>query len=159
MKSSWSAIKTIAVNRKAFHDYEILDKIEAGIALAGTEVKSIRAGQVTLKDSFVEIQNQEAFLLRCHITPYLNASFFNHEPERKRKLLLNKREIHRLDQKVKERGFSIIPLQVYLTPKGIVKIEIALARGKRAYEKKQKLKERDIKREMDRDVQRFKNKK
>jgi SsrA-binding protein len=152
-------MKTIAVNRKAFHDYEILDKIEAGIALAGTEVKSIRAGQVTLKDSFVEIQNQEAFLLRCHITPYLNASFFNHEPERKRKLLLNKREIHRLDQKVKERGFSIIPLQVYLTPKGIVKIEIALARGKRAYEKKQKLKERDIKREMDRDVQRFKNKK
>jgi len=152
-------MKTLALNRKAFHDYEILDKFEAGIALAGTEVKSIRAGQVTLKDSFVEIHDQEAFLLRCHITPYLNASFFNHEPERKRKLLLNKREIHRLDQKVKERGFSIIPLQIYLTPKGMVKIEIALVRGKRAYEKKQKLKERDIKREMDRDVQRFRNKK
>jgi SsrA-binding protein len=152
-------MKTITVNRKAFHDYEILDKFEAGIALAGTEVKSIRAGQVTLKDSFVEIHDQEAFLIRCHITPYLNASFFNHEPERKRKLLLNKREIHRLDQKVKERGFSIIPLQLYFTPKGMVKIEIALVRGKRAYEKKQKLKERDIKREMDRDVQRFKNKK
>jgi SsrA-binding protein len=151
-------MKIITLNRKAFHDYEILDKLEAGIALAGTEVKSIRAGQVTLKDSFVEIHNQEAFLLRCHITPYLNASFFNHEPERKRKLLLNKREIHRLDQKVKERGFSIIPLQLYFTPKGIVKIEIALVRGKRAYEKKQKLKERDIKREMDRDVQRFKRK-
>ena len=152
-------MKIIALNRKAFHDYEILDKFEAGIALAGTEVKSIRAGQVTLKDSFVEIHDQEAFLLRCHITPYLNASFFNHEPERKRKLLLNKREIHRLDQKVKERGFSIIPLQLYFTPKGMVKIEIALVRGKRAYEKKQKLKERDIKREMDRDVQRFRNKK
>jgi SsrA-binding protein len=152
-------MKIIALNRKAFHDYEILDKFEAGIALAGTEVKSIRAGQVTLKDSFVEIHDQEAFLLRCHITPYLNASFFNHEPERKRKLLLNKREIHRLDQKVKERGFSIIPLQLYLTPKGMVKIEIALVRGKRAFEKKQKLKERDIKREMDRDVQRFRNKK
>jgi SsrA-binding protein len=151
-------MKIITLNRKAFHDYEILDKLEAGIALAGTEVKSIRAGQVTLKDSFVEIHDQEAFLLRCHITPYLNASFFNHEPERKRKLLLNKREIHRLDQKVKERGFSIIPLQLYFTPKGIVKIEIALVRGKRAYEKKQKLKERDIKREMDRDVQRFKRK-
>jgi SsrA-binding protein len=152
-------MKTIAVNRKAFHDYEILDKFEAGIALAGTEVKSIRAGQVTLKDSFVEIHDQEAFLLRCHITPYLNASFFNHEPERKRKLLLNKKEIRRLDQKVKERGFSIVPLQLYFTPKGMVKIEIALVRGKRAYEKKQKLKERDMKREMDRDVQRFKNKK
>jgi len=109
-------MKTIALNRKAFHDYEIIDKFEAGIALAGTEVKSIRAGQVTLKDSFVEIHDQEAFLLRCHITPYLNASFFNHEPERKRKLLLNKREIHRLDQKVKERGFSIVPLQLYFTP-------------------------------------------
>jgi SsrA-binding protein len=152
-------MKIIALNRKAFHDYEILDKFEAGIALTGTEVKSIRAGLVTLKDSFVEIHDQEAFLLRCHITPYLNASFFNHEPERKRKLLLNKREIHRLDQKVKERGFSIIPLQLYLTPKGMVKIEIALVRGKRAFEKKQKLKERDIKREMDRDVQRFRNKK
>jgi len=152
-------MKTMALNRKAFHDYEILEKFEAGIVLAGTEVKSIRAGQVALKDSFVEIHDQEAFLLRCHITPYLNASFFNHEPERKRKLLLNKREIHRLDQKVKERGFSIVPLQLYFTPKGMVKIEIALVRGKRAYEKKQKLKERDIKREMDRDVQRFKNKK
>jgi SsrA-binding protein len=152
-------MKTIALNRKAFHDYEILDKFEAGIALAGTEVKSIRAGQVTLKDSFVEIHDQEAFLLRCHITPYLNASFFNHEPERKRKLLLNKREIHHLDQKVKERGFSIIPLQLYFTPKGVVKIEIALVRGKRSYEKKQKLKERDIKREMDRDVQHFKKNK
>jgi SsrA-binding protein len=152
-------MKTIALNRKAFHDYEILDKFEAGIVLAGTEVKSVRAGQVTLKDSFVEIHDQEAFLLRCHITPYLNASFFNHEPERKRKLLLNKKEIRRLDQKVKERGFSIVPLQLYFTPKGMVKIEIALVRGKRAYEKKQKLKERDMKREMDRDVQRFKNKK
>ncbi len=152
-------MKSIALNRKAFHDYEILEKFEAGIALAGTEVKSIRAGRVSLKDSFVEIHDREAFLLRCHITPYLNASFFNHEPERKRKLLLNKQEIHRLDQKVKERGFSIIPLQLYLTPKGLVKIEIALVRGKRTYEKRQKLKERDIKREMDRDVQRFKNKK
>lgn len=149
-------MKTIALNRKAFHDYEIIEKFEAGLVLAGTEVKSIRAGQVSLKDSFVEIQAAEAFLLRCHITPYLNATFFNHEPERKRKLLLNKREIHRLDQKVKERGFSIVPLQLVLTGKGLVKIEIALVRGKRTYEKKQKLKERDLKREMDRDVQRFK---
>ena len=152
-------MKNIALNRKAFHDYEILEKFEAGIALAGTEVKSIRAGQVSLKDSFVEVHDGEAFLQRCHITPYLNASFFNHEPERKRKLLLNKQEIRRLDQKVKERGFSIVPLQMFLTPKGLVKIEIALVRGKRTYEKKQKLKERDIQREMDRDVQRHRDRK
>lgn len=152
-------MKTIAQNKKAFHDYEVLDKFEAGMALAGSEVKSLRAGRISLKDSFVEIQNGEAFLLRCHISPYEQASIFNHEPERKRKLLLNRREIHRLDQKVKTRGFSIVPLQVYLTDKGLFKIEIALVRGKREYEKKQKLKERDIQREMDRDVQRFKSKK
>jgi SsrA-binding protein len=152
-------MKTIAQNKKAFHDYEILDKYEAGMALAGSEVKSIRAGRISLKDSFVEIQNGEAFLLRCHISPYEQASIFNHEPERKRKLLLNRVEIHRLDQKVKTRGFSIVPLQVFLTDKGLFKIEIALVRGKREYEKKQKLKERDIQREMDRDVQRFKSKK
>jgi SsrA-binding protein len=152
-------MKIIAQNKKAFHDYEILDKFEAGMVLVGSEVKSIRAGRLSLKDSFVEILNGEAFLLRCHISAYMQANIFNHEPERKRKLLLNRREIHRLDQKVRTRGFSIVPLQVYLTDKGLFKIEIALVRGKREYEKKQKLKERDIQREMDRDVQRFKNKK
>lgn len=152
-------MKTIAQNKKAFHDYEILDKFEAGIALVGSEVKSIRAGRVSLKDAFVEIHDNEAFLLRCHISPYLQANIFNHEPERKRKLLLHGREIHRLDQKVKARGFSIVPLQVFLTDKGLVKVEIALVRGKREYEKKQKLKERDIQREMDRDVQRLRGKK
>lgn len=152
-------MKTIAQNKKAFHDYEILDKFEAGIALAGSEVKSIRAGRISLKDAFVEIHDNEAFLLRCNISPYLQANIFNHEPERKRKLLLHGQEIHRLDQKVKARGFSIVPLQVFLTDKGLVKVEIALVRGKREYEKKQKLKERDIQREMDRDVQRFRSKK
>jgi SsrA-binding protein len=152
-------MKTIAQNKKAFHDYEVLDRFEAGIALAGSEVKSIRAGRVSLKDSFVEVLNREAFLLRCHVSPYEQAGVFNHEPERKRKLLLHAREIHRLDQKVKERGFSIVPLQVFLTDKGLIKVEIALVRGKREYEKKQKLKERDIRREMDRDLQRFRGKK
>ena len=152
-------MKTIAQNKKAFHDYEILDKFEAGMSLVGSEVKSIRAGRVSLKDAFVEIHDSEAFLLRCHISPYLQANIFNHEPERKRKLLLHGREIHRLDQKVRARGFSIVPLQVFLTDRGLVKVEIALVRGKREYEKKQKLKERDIQREMDRDVQRFRSKK
>ena len=154
-----SAMKTIAQNKKAFHDYEVLDRFEAGIALAGSEVKSIRAGRISLKDSFAEVQNGEAFLLRCHVSPYEQAGAFNHEPERKRKLLLHAREIHRLDQKVKERGFSIVPLLVFLTDKGLIKVEIALVRGKREYEKKQKLKERDIRREMDRDLQRFRGKK
>ena len=152
-------MKTLAQNKKAFHDYEVLDRFEAGIALAGSEVKSIRAGRISLKDSFVEVQNGEAFLLRCHVSPYEQAGVFNHAPERKRKLLLHAREIHRLDQKVKERGFSIVPLQVLLTDKGLIKVEIALVRGKREYEKKQKLKERDIRREMDRDLQRFRGKK
>jgi SsrA-binding protein len=152
-------MKTIAQNKKAFHDYEILDKFEAGIALVGSEVKSIRAGRVSLKDSFVEVQNGEAFLMRCHVSPYEQAGAFNHEPERRRKLLLHAREIHRLDQKVKERGFSIVPLQLFFSDRGLIKVEIALARGRREYEKKQKLKERDIRREMDRDVQRFRDKK
>ena len=152
-------MKTIAQNKKAFHDYEILDKFEAGIALVGSEVKSIRAGRVSLKDSFVEVLNGEAFLMRCHVSPYEQAGAFNHEPERRRKLLLHAREIHRLDQKVKERGFSIVPLQLFFSDRGLIKVEIALARGRREYEKKQKLKERDIRREMDRDVQRFRDKK
>jgi SsrA-binding protein len=152
-------MKTLAQNKKAFRDYEVLDRFEAGIALAGSEVKSIRAGRVSLKDSFVEVRDGEAFLLRCHVSPYEQAGAFNHEPERKRKLLLHGREIHRLDQKVKERGFSIVPLQVLLTDKGLIKVEIALVRGRREYEKKQKLKERDIRREMDRDLQRFRGKK
>jgi SsrA-binding protein len=152
-------MKTIAQNKKAFHDYEILDRFEAGIALVGSEVKSIRAGRISLKDSFVEVLGGEAFLLRCHVSPYEQAGIFNHEPERRRKLLLHGREIHRLDHKVRERGFSIVPLQVFFTNKGLIKVEIALVRGKREYEKKQKLKERDIRREMDRDLQRFRNKK
>lgn len=152
-------MKILAQNKKAYHDFEILDKLEAGIALAGSEVKSMRAGRISFKDSYIEVRGGEAFLVRCHVAPYEQAGAFNHEPERRRRLLLHAREIHRLDQKVKERGFSIVPLRAYLNEKGRIKIEIALVRGKREYEKKQKIKERDIRREMDRDVQRFLNKK
>ena len=152
-------MKNIAQNKKAFHDYEILDRFEAGVALVGSEVMSIRAGRVSLKDSYVEVLAGEAYLVRCHVSPYEQAGVFNHEPERRRKLLLHEREIHRLDQKVRERGFSIVPLQLFFSDRGLIKVEIALARGRREYEKKQKLKERDIRREMDRDVQRFRDKK
>jgi SsrA-binding protein len=147
--------KNITVNRKAYHDYEILDKLDAGMELMGSEVKSIRDGRVNLKDSYVEIRSQQAFLLNAHISQYSNASYNNHEPERVRKLLLHKREILKLDNRVKTRGVSIIPLRMYFTAKGLVKIEIALAKGKRVYDKKQAIKEKDIRRESDRELRHY----
>ena len=123
--------KNITVNRKAFHNYEIIDKYEAGMVLVGSEVKSIREGKVNLKDSYVEMRSAEAFLVNTHIAAYSNASYNNHEPERERKLLLHKRELLKLDKKVKTRGFSVIPLRMYFNKKGKVKIEIAIAKGKR----------------------------
>lgn len=152
-------MKPIAVNKKAFHDYEILEKIEAGISLTGSEVKSLREGRISLKDSYIEIRRGEALLVRAHISPYSHASIDNHVPERERKLLLHRREINRLDGKVRTKGVSIIPLRVYFNDRGVAKVEIALAKGKREYEKKQKLKERDIAREMDRDLRHFRQKK
>jgi SsrA-binding protein len=149
-------MKIITTNRKAFHEYEILDKFEAGIQLTGSEVKSIRAGQVNLKDAYIDIRNQEAYLLNSHISPYEKSSFENHEPERERKLLLHKQELQKMDKKVKTRGVTIIPLNMHFNPKGLVKLEIAIAKGKRVHEKKQKIKERDIKREIDRELKHFK---
>ena len=149
-------MKIITVNKKAFHDYEIVQKFEAGMALMGSEVKSLRAGAVNLKDSHVEVRRGEMILINCHISPYSNASFNNHEPRRERKLLLHKREIAKCDQRVTVKGMSIIPLRLYFNEKGLAKIEIALAKGKRQYEKKQKIKERDVKREVDRELKHFK---
>lgn len=147
--------KNITLNRKAFRDYEILDKFEAGMVLVGSEVKAIREGKVNLKDSYVEIRNLEAFLQNSHISHYSNASYNNHEPERVRKLLLHRREIMKLDKKVKTRGVSIIGLRMYFNEKGRIKIEIALAKGKRAYDKKQAIKDRDISRDTDREMRDF----
>ncbi len=149
-------MKIITVNRKAYHDYEILDKLEAGMVLTGSEVKSIREGRVNLKDSYIDIRGGEAYLINSHISPYPNATYNNHEPERERKILLHKKEIRKLEQKVKNKGVSIIPLKMYFTPKGYIKLEIGIAKGKRSYEKKQKIKERDIIRDMDRELKRFK---
>ena len=150
-----SELKNITVNKKAFHNYAIIEKFEAGMVLVGSEVKSIREGKVNLKDSYVEIRAVEAFLINSHISAYSNASYNNHEPERERKLLLNRRELMKLDKKVKTRGFSIVPLRMYFNKKGRVKIEIAIAKGKREYEKKQKIKDRDIKRDVDRELRRY----
>lgn len=149
-------MKIITENRKAFHNYEILEKFEAGISLTGSEIKSIREGKANLKDSYVNIRSNEAYLINSHIALYSNASYNNHEPERDRKLLLHRKQIAKLDQKVKERGFSLIALRMYFNDKGYVKLEIGLAKGKRVWEKKQKIKERDIKREVDRELKRYK---
>lgn len=151
-------MKTITVNKKALHNYEILETVEAGLSLTGSEVKSIRQGKVSLKDAYIGIRDREAFLLNCHISPYAHAGIQNHEPERERKLLLHRREINRFHQKVKERGLSIIALKLYFNKKGVVKLEIALAKGRRLWEKKQKIKERDIKRETDRELKYYKDK-
>lgn len=154
-KDKTKEYRNITVNRKAFHDYEIIEKYEAGMVLVGSEVKSIREGKVNLKDSHVEIRRLEAFLVSSHISHYSNASYNNHEPERERKLLLHRREILKLDKKVKTRGVSIIPLRMYFNLKGRIKVEIALAKGKRAYDKKQAIKDRDINRDTDRELRNY----
>lgn len=142
-------MKDIARNRKAFHDYQIEDKFEAGIMLTGTEVKSLRDGRANLRDSYVIIKAGEAFLLNCHISPYTHGNMQNHEPTRTRKLLLKKREIERLEAKVKQKGMSLIPLRLYF--KGsYAKVEVGLARGKRSYEKRETIKEKEAKKEISR---------
>ncbi|SMO63719.1 SsrA-binding protein [Balnearium lithotrophicum] len=134
-------------NKKAFFDYEILEKYEAGIELKGTEVKSIREGKVNLRDSFVRIENGEAYLFNAYIAPYTHGNLFNHEPTRRRKLLLHKREIKRLLGKVQEKGLTIVPLRMYFNKRGKVKVEIALVRGKKKYDKREAIKRRELERE------------
>ncbi len=144
-----NGIKVITTNRKARHDYQILETIEAGIALVGTEVKSLRAGRVNLKDSYAEIRAGEIFLVGAHISPYEEGNRFNHEPERQRRLLLHRREILRFGTKTREKGLTLVPLRMYFKSNR-VKVELGLARGKRAYDKRQAIAKRDAKRELDR---------
>jgi SsrA-binding protein len=141
-------MKTFAVNKSARHDYEILETVEAGIALLGSEVKSIREGRISLKESYAEDRAGGIFLVQCHISPYEAANIFNHEPERERRLLLHKREIKRLAGKIKEKGLTLVPTRVFANDKGRIKVELALARGKREYEKREAIKKRDTDREM-----------
>jgi SsrA-binding protein len=136
------SVKVIAENRKARHDFELMDKFEAGVVLTGSEVKSIRGGSINLKDSYVVFQGDEIFLQNCHISVYKASSYNNHVPERLRKLLLNRSEIIKIISKIQERGFSCVPTQVYLK-NGRVKIEIALAKGKKQHDKRDALKKRD----------------
>ncbi len=143
------ALRVITTNRKAHHDYHILDTIEAGVALQGTEVKSLRAGRINLKDSYAEIRDGELYLVGVHISPYEQGNRFNHEPERPRKLLLHKREILKLGYKAREKGLTLVPLRVYFKASRI-KVELALVKGKRAYDKRAAIAEREAKRDLDR---------
>lgn len=143
-------IKLVANNKKAYHDYFIEDKIETGIELFGTEVKSIRMGKCSIKESFVRIEKGEVFLYGMHISPYEKGNIFNKDALRVRKLLLHKAEIRKLGAKIAEKGFTLVPLQVYL--KGsLVKVEIGLARGKKLYDKRDTIAKKDQKREVERE--------
>ncbi len=142
-------IKSVASNRRAFHDYFILERMEAGIALAGTEVKSIRLGQLNLKDSFCFVRDGEMYVRGMHISPYEKGNIFNKDPTRERKLLLHRREILKLYNAVKRDGCTIVPLEVYLKDSR-VKVEIGLAKGKKLYDKREDESKRDASREMER---------
>ncbi len=146
--------KLIAQNKKAYHDYFIEDTFECGISLLGTEVKSIRMGHINLKDSYAGIKNGEVILMGTHISPYEKGNIFNRDPLRERKLLMHKYEIRRLIGKIKEDGYSLIPLKVYL--KGsVVKVELALARGKKNYDKRDSIAEKEAKRRIDRKIKEY----
>jgi len=146
------AEKIVTVNRKARHDYFILETFETGIALKGTEVKSLRAGQANLKDSYALVEKGELLLHNMHISAFEKGNRFNHEPKRTRKLLMRKREIMRLLGYTKEKGLSLIPLKVYFNERGKAKVELALTRGKRTYDKREDVAKRDAQREMARAV-------
>ena len=145
--------KVIARNRRARHDYHILDVVEAGVVLTGTEVKSLRAGRASLTDGFAELRDGELWLMGVHIPEYTLGTWTNHEPRRPRKLLLHRREIDRLASQIAEQGLTIVPLALYFRD-GRVKVELALARGKRAYDKRQDLARRDAAREVERALRR-----
>ena len=142
-------IKVIATNRKARHEYFLLDTYEAGMVLKGSEIKSIRAGQISLAQAYVSVENNEAWLINSYIAPYNEASRNNHDPLRARKLLLHRSEIRKLADKVRQKGATVVPLRIYLKD-GKAKIEIALAKGKKHYDKRAEIAKRDALREMDR---------
>src|SRR5437867_35231 len=151
MSSQEDGDRTVASNRRARHEYEILETVEAGLVLRGTEVKALRTGLVNFKDAYATVRNDEVWLLGCHISPYSHGTDANHEPERDRKLLLHRKEISRLTGKVAERGLTLIPMRLYFKS-GRAKLEIGLARGKKLHDKRSALRERETKREMEKAV-------
>lgn len=146
-------IKIVATNRKASHEYFLLDRFEAGIVLQGSEIKSIRAGQISLAEAYVQVDGEEAWLMDAHIAPYDHAGIFNHEPRRPRKLLLHKSEVRQLWDNVRQKGVTIIPLRVYLK-EGRAKVEVAIAKGKKLYDKRESIAKRDAERDIERNLRR-----
>lgn len=144
-------IKTVATNRKAKHEYYLLETLEAGLELRGSEIKSIRAGQISLAEAYVQVDGRQAWLMDAHVAPYEQASRYNHDPRRPRRLLLHSSEIRRLWDAVRQKGVTIVPLQVYLK-EGKAKLEIAVAKGKKLYDKRAAMAERDAKREIERQL-------
>jgi SsrA-binding protein len=142
--------KTIAKNRRAFHEYEILETFEAGIVLTGTEVRSLREHNCQLTDCFALVRNGEVWMHNVHIAPFSNGTIFNVDPDRKRKLLLHKKQIRELERAVSERGMALVPLKMYFKENSLVKVELAIARGKKNYDKRASMAERDSKREIER---------
>ncbi|MHC4131501.1 MAG: SsrA-binding protein SmpB [Planctomycetota bacterium] len=145
-----------ALNRKAYRDFELIEKFEAGVALLGSEVKSLRNGQADLAGSYARVEGDQCWLVGTNISPYEQAGVYNHEPMRRRKLLLHKGEIRKIKVKLEQRGFTLIPLRIYFNEKGLAKVELALARGKRQYDKRKAIVERTQKRDIDRGLKRYK---
>lgn len=142
-------IKIVATNRKATHEYFLLEHLEAGLVLQGSEIKSIRNGQISLAEAYIQVNNKEAWLMEAHVSPYEQASYFGHEPRRPRKLLLHRSEIIKLFNEVRQKGVTIVPIKVYLK-EGRAKIEIAVAKGKKLYDKRESIARRDAEREIER---------
>ncbi len=148
-------MKLLANNKKAYHDYFIEKEIESGIVLVGTEVKSIKSGKVSIKEAYINIRENEIFIENMHVSPYENGNIFNVDPYRTRKLLLAKKEIIRLYESVKKLGYTIVPLKVYVNDRGLVKVSISLAKGKKVYDKREALKQKDASRQMDRALKNY----
>ena len=144
--------KVVATNRKAFHDYFIEERYEAGILLQGTEVKSLREGRVNLQDSYASVRGSEMFLHQCHISPYSHGNIMNHDPTRVRKLLLHKAQIHKLLGKTQQKGLTLIPLRIYFSKRGYAKVELGLAKGKKLYDRRETIKTREAGREVQRAI-------
>jgi SsrA-binding protein len=137
-------------NKSAWHEYELLDKFEAGMVLKGTEIKSIREGKVNLKDGYCSFNKNELYVFNIHISPYKQGSFYNHDSNRQRKLLLKKNELEKLLKKISEKGLTLIPTRLFISSRGFAKLEIALAKGKKLHDKRESIKEKDVKRDLER---------
>ncbi len=151
-KETEDQYKVVATNRKAYHDYFIEEKFEAGIVLTGTEVKSLREGRVNLQESYASVREGEVFLHHCHISPYSHGNIMNHDPLRVRKLLLHKKEINKLLGKTQQKGLTLVPLRIYFSKRGQAKVELGLAKGKKLYDRRESIKTREAGREVERAI-------